>query len=247
MGGGKENIMKIGKWAGVAGHDNYGFWAMVTVKGIDIRFRWIEPGKFLMGSPETEPKRSDDELQHEVTLTKGFWMAETTCTQELWEAVMGDNPSRFKGPRRPVEAISWEEPMRFIGILNDLRDDLNLRLPTEAEWEYACRAGATGPFSFGDNITTDQVNYNGNHPYKGGREGIYRNETVDVWEWCADRYGKYEPGKSIDPSGSPDGALRVLRGGGWYTDGRRCRSAYRSWGWPALRFDDIGFRLARDK
>jgi formylglycine-generating enzyme required for sulfatase activity len=255
---------------GNTGYDNYGFWSIVTVKGIDIRFRWIKSGKFLMGSPEEEPERQDDELQHEVTLTKGFWMAETACTQELWEAVMKDNPSHFKGPQRPVEQVSWVDVMDFIEHLNSLREDLNLRLPTEAEWEYACRAGTTGPFSFGEIITVDQVNYNGYFPCNGGPKGIYREETVDVesllcnqwglhqmhgnvWEWCADWYGRYELGETTDPIGPENGKYRVIRGGSWFDSDEHCRSAFRWYNGPG-RFSGsgfygrtLGFRLARER
>jgi formylglycine-generating enzyme required for sulfatase activity len=249
--------MNIRKWAD-AGYDNYGFWGIVTVKDIDILFRWIKPGKFLMGSPEEELERQDDELQHEVTLTGGFWMAETACTQELWEAVMGDNPSRFKGPQRPVEQVSWEDVMDFIEHLNSLREDLNLRLPTEAEWEYACRAGTTSPFSFGSNITTSQVNYD---PYGKESEGLYRGETLDVkalpcnqwdlhqmhgnvWEWCLDWYGGYKPGSIVDPIGPLDGRYRVMRGGCCHSCGAKvCRSANRAEQYPDFQGGQNGFRL----
>jgi formylglycine-generating enzyme required for sulfatase activity len=153
---------------------------IINIKGIEQRFRWIEPGKFMMGSPESEPERYDDELLHEVVLTKGFWLAETACTQELWEAVMGSNSSRFKGKKRPVENVSWEDCATFLEKINILIPGRNFRLPTEAEWEYACRAGTQTPFSFGDNITPEQVNYDGNYPYNNGPKGEYRGKTVDV-------------------------------------------------------------------
>ena len=161
-----------------------------------------------MGSPESEPERGNDETQHRVILRRGFWLAETTCTQALWQAVLGENPSQFTGDDRPVERVSWDDVQRFLARLNEAVPDLALRLPTEAEWEYACRAGTTAAFWFGDQITPEQVNYHGRYPYAGGKRGVYRKETVavqalpcnswglyqmhgNVWEWCQDRYGPY--------------------------------------------------------
>lgn len=214
-----------------------------------------------MGSPANEHARENDELQHEVTLTRGFWLAETACTQALWQAVMGQNPSSFKGERRPVEQVSWNEVQDFIERINGAVPELEARLPTEAEWEYACRAGTTTPFSFGEDITPDQVNYDGNYPYREGKEGQYRRETVEVaslpanpwglyemhgnvWEWCQDGYGDYPEGSVADPAGPPTGERRVLRGGSWINGGRGARSAYRNHYEPGIRIHFFGFRLA---
>ncbi len=216
----------------------------------------------MMGSPGNEPERYGDELLHEVILTGGFWLADTACTQALWQAVMGKNPSGFKGAQRPVENVSWDGCREFIDKINRLKPGLHLRLPTEAQWEYACRAGTQIPFWFGDNITPDQVNYNGNYPYTGGKKGTYRKETVDVtslpcngwglyqmhgnvWEWCSDWYDEYPTGSVIDPVGPADGTFRVLRGGSWIFFGRNVRSAYRSRDVPSYRVFFTGFRLAR--
>jgi formylglycine-generating enzyme required for sulfatase activity len=234
------------------------------VAGVRQALRWIPPGRFRMGSPSTEPERDDDERLHEVVLTWGFWLAETACTQALWEAVMGENPSHFKGLERPVENVSWEDVQGFIARLNERVSGLEVRLPTEAEWEYACRAGTKTPFWFGDQITPEQANYDGNYPYAGGKKGVYREETVEVkalpangwglyqmhgnvWEWCADWYSEYPEGTVIDPSGPQGGADRVLRGGSWVVNGRRLRSAYRNRDGPGNRYGHIGFRLARGR
>ena len=160
-----------GQWAGHEhlGVDEYGLYVDLAIKGITQRFRWLEPGTFLMGSPETEPERYEDEVQHSVTLTQGFWLADTTVTQALWQAVMGNNPSSFQDDKNnPVENVSWDDAQAFIGKLNELIPGLQAKLPSEAQWEYACRAGTTTPFSFGGNITPELVNYNGDFPYAGG-------------------------------------------------------------------------------
>lgn len=129
-------------WATAAGRDRYGLWADAEVEGVAVRFRWIPPGRFLMGSPESEAGRHENEgLQHEVTLTEGRWLADAPCTQALWEAVMGSNPSYFVSPDRPVEQVSWDDCQSFVQKLNERVPGLEARLPSEAEWEQACRAG----------------------------------------------------------------------------------------------------------
>ncbi|MCP4697099.1 MAG: SUMF1/EgtB/PvdO family nonheme iron enzyme, partial [Gammaproteobacteria bacterium] len=128
-------------WADILDRDEYGLFADFSFEGVIQRMRWIKPGRFMMGSPESEPERRDNERLHEVTLSCGFWLADTACTQALWQAVMGENPSRFKGNEKPVENVSWDDVMAFIRKLNEKVSGLELRLPAEAEWEYACRAG----------------------------------------------------------------------------------------------------------
>ena len=251
-------------WASAIGMDRYGLFADLEIKGIRQRFRWLEPGSFTMGSPEREPERYGNEKLHNVTLSKGFWLADSTVTQEFWQVVMGSNPSRFKGEKKPVESISWNGTQQFIEKLNKLVPELSARLPTEAEWEYGCRAGSKTPFSFGENISPRQVNYNGKHPYNNGKKGKYRKQTVDVktlpcnswglsemhgnvWEWCHDWF-EDDPGRApvTDPRGPEEGGHRVLRGGSWVGYGRDVRSAIRNWGHPGGRDDGgIGFRLAR--
>ena len=249
-------------WASDWGQDPYGLWMGLIVSEVRQAFRWIPPGRFMMGSPSKEAERFDDETEHEVVLTGGFWLADTACTQALWEAVMGKNPSEFKGAERPVEEISWEDAVLFTKRLNAQVTGLDLRLPTEAEWEYACRAGNQTPFWFGTNISTDQVNYHGKYPYAGGKKGQYRGETVEVkalpcngwglyqmhgnvWEWCADWYGDYPTDTVTDPTGSETGEGRVLRGGSWSVSAGDARSAQRFSGTPDDRGDYLGFRLAR--
>ena len=137
-------------WASDWGEDEYGLWMGFTYKGVKQLFRWIEPGSFDMGSPVEELERNDNEDQHTVTLTHGYWLAESTVTQALWQAVMNETPSDFKGDNRPVENISWDDAQRFIDTMNTMKGELKLCLPSEAQWEYACRAGTNTAFSFGE-------------------------------------------------------------------------------------------------
>ncbi len=207
-------------WASVFGEDDIGLWMTLTVQNVQQTFRWIEPDTFQMGSPEDELERWDKETQHEVTLTQGYWLAETACTQALWQAVMGDNPAYFKeNMNNPVEQVSWDDVQDFIAKLNQLIPNLTACLPTEAQWEYACRAGTITPFSFGDNITSEQVNYDANTPYSNGQKSEYREKTVavkslppnawglyemhgNVWEWCSDWFGDYPTEVVTNPSGA---------------------------------------------
>jgi len=249
-------------WAAEIGADRYGLWARLEVGGVPYRLRWIPPGRFLMGSPPEEPERFENETQHEVTLTRGFWLGETAVPQALWRAVMGENPSRFQGDDRPVEQVSWDDCQAFLGRANRLRGDgLVLRLPSEAEWEHACRAGTRTTFSFGDLLDTERANYNGNSPYNDGPKGESRQRTLpvrrfdpnpwglyqmhgNVYEWCADRYGAYPGGRVSDPTGPADGSFRVLRGGAWLLNGRFLRSASRNCYSPDDRSVGLGLRLA---
>ena len=242
----------------------YGRWMNLTIAGVIQRFRRIEPGTFLMGSPEDEAGRDDGEgPQHEVTLTQGFWLADSACTQALWQAVMGNNPSHFQGdPRLPVENVSWHDVQGFLHKFQVLmKPGIEARLPTEAEWEYPCRAGTTTPFSFGPQIRPGQVNYYGKHPYTGGRRGLYREKTLpvkslppnlwglyemhgNVYEWCADGMRKYTKQAQTDPRGSVTGSFRVLRGGSYCADGGDVRSAFRLQFPQSNRLIEAGFRIA---
>lgn len=253
-------------WADDWGTDKYGHWVTFSVEGVTQKMRWIEPGAFLMGSPADESERSESEgPQHLVMIHQGFWLFDTTCTQALWEAVIGENPSWFKGAKRPVENVSWNDCQTFLKQINESLSGLDLTLPSEARWEYACRAGTTTPFSFGVTITPEQVNYNGNNPYVGGNKGLYRQETVPVaslppnpWglyemhgnvrEWCQDHWHSNYRGAPNDGSaweGRDAGANRVLRGGSWFHVASLVRAAVRIARHPDFRRSDIGFRCAR--
>jgi formylglycine-generating enzyme required for sulfatase activity len=227
---------------------------------IGMKFVWIPPGTFAMGSPKKEAKKLPNETQHKVTLTKGFYMAVYSVTQEQWKEIMGNNPSKFKGEMNlPVETVSWDDCQEFIKELRK-KDKKPYRLPAEAEREYACRAGTKTPFYFGNTLSTEQANYNGNYTYGNGKEGVYRKKSTPVgrfsanawglhdlhgnlWEWCQDWYGDYAQEDVVDPQGPDAGKNRVLRGGSWIGDPLDCRSAFRFWGVPGYRSSDVGFRL----
>ena len=261
-------------WPTPFGVDAFGLYVDLSVNNVTQRFRWLEPDTFWMGSPETEPEREWNgeeagkgiETLHQVTLSRGFWLADTTVTQAFWLAVMGDNPSRFKdNAENPVECVRWDDVQVFIDKLNGLFPGLQAMLPSEAQWEYACRAGTDTPFSFGANITPEQVNYDGGYPYPGGEKGLYREQTVpvkslpanpwglyemhgNVWEWCADVWQQsVSPQPVTDPlatAAEDSGPARVVRGGSWNYYGEVVRSAFRNWIMPVYRLNNLGFRLA---
>ncbi|MCQ2394228.1 MAG: SUMF1/EgtB/PvdO family nonheme iron enzyme [Kiritimatiellae bacterium] len=217
--------------------------------GVKMKFVWCPPGSFTMGSPTDEDELGDDETQHPVTLTKGFWMGQYEVTQAQWRSVMGDNPSNFRGDDdRPVERVSWEDCQKFVEKCNAVVKNVRFVLPTEAQWEYACRAGSTGPFAgTGDLAEMGWCSYNGGektHPVGQKKPNAWNLYDMhgNVCEWCADWYGTYE-GDSTDPTGPASGESRVLRGGGWDNGTRDCRSASRNWFRPGCRYYDIGFRL----
>lgn len=252
------------------GFDRFGLYAdllIVTRHGAVIqRFRHIEPGCFVMGSPEGESKRDPHEGPRQlVTLKQGFWLADTACTQGLWKAVIGANPSRFQGnDHLPVEQVSWNDVQEFLKRLGKLLPHCEALLPTEAQWEYACRAGTVTPFSFGLNITPEQVNDDGNHPYAGAEKGTYRGKTVpvkslppnawglyemhgSVWEWCADSIRQYKSEAVADPVGPlqdrVSSVLRVPRGGSWSSSTTDARSAFREAVGLSKRYSYVGFRV----
>jgi formylglycine-generating enzyme required for sulfatase activity len=239
--------------------------------GTTLEMVYIPAGTFWMGSPENEKDRRDNEgPQHKVQVPE-FWMGKYPVTQRQWYAVsllpdvdreLKPHPSNFKGDQLPVECVSWHDAVEFCARLSN-HTGRTYRLPSEAEWEYACRAGTTTAFYFGDTISTDQANYNGNYTYGSGKEGIYRECTTavgsfkpngfglydmhgNVWEWCQDVLHNTYEGSPSD--GSPwmdrgDESRRIIRGGSWFNNPRNCRSACRSDYDPGNRFNPFGFRV----
>ncbi len=220
--------------------------------GVTMTFCWCPSGKFLMGSPKSEEGRSDCEDQVEVTLSRGFWMSRTEVTQVQWQAVMNNNPSYFKGENRPVERVSWHDAQKFISKINAsfaFPDGMQMALPTEAQWEYACRAGGTDPYSGG---SIDKVawyrNNSGSETHRVGAKkpnawGLH-DMHGNVSDWCADWYGEELVG-GIDPQGATSGSYRVVRGGGWSSYASYCRVAYRRIYHPPGSISYIGLRVAR--
>ena len=241
--------------------------------GLALTMVKIPAGSFRMGSPEDEPERFESEgPQHEVTLGS-FFLAQTPITQAQWRAVAGwqklerdlnPDPSQFKGANRPVEQVSWFDALEFCRRLSQ-RTGQRYGLPSEAQWEYACRAGSTTPFHFGATLTPELANYDGNGVYGNGLKGTYRKQTIDVasfpangwglhdlhgnvWEWCEDHWHdsyNFAPGDDqpwLIPAAAAD-ERRLLRGGSWYDHPRDCRSAYRNDIHPDFRYYYIGFRV----
>lgn len=237
-------------WADGFGFDEFGPYAEVYIDDATLRMRWIPPGTFTMGSPEDYQNRFEEhELQHEVTLTEGYWLADAPLTQAMWKTVTGENPSHFRGPELPVENVSWNDVSAFIKRLNVLAPQLVFRLPTEAEWEHACRAkNTTRRYGELDAVAWHSRNSGGEpHPVRekqSNRWGLY-DMLGNVWEWCADWYGEYQPDASMNPTGPQKGSGRVFRGGSWDSPARFVRAAYRSGDHPGTRDDHLGFRLSR--
>ena len=217
--------------------------------GATMAMVWCPPGSFMMGSPAGEEGRGYDEIQHPVTLTKGFWMAKYPVTQEQWRSVMGNNPAEHKGENLPVENVNWNDCMEFCQKAGN-----GMVLPTEAQWEYACRAGSME--AYGGTGQLEEMGWNrensGNETHPVGQKlanawGLY-DMHGNVWEWCADRYGEYQDGPETDPPGVASGVFRVLRGGGYWGVPPGCRSAIRNWDNPGYRYRSYGFRpVSRDE
>jgi formylglycine-generating enzyme required for sulfatase activity len=248
---------------------------------IGMKLVRIPAGKFTMGSPKTEKDRSDNEMEHKVEITKPFYMGIHEVTQKQYKAVIGKNPSYFSSEGKgkdevkgldtddfPVEQVSWEDAQKFCTKLTTLEKKKGLervyRLPTEAEWEYACRGGtrSSTPFHYGNSLSSLQANFDGNYPYGGADKERYlaRTTTVgsykkngfglydmhgNVWEWCQDWYDKdyYQNSPKKDPKGPDKVEFRVLRGGSWILNGWVCRSAYRFYNVPGGRYGSLGFRV----
>jgi formylglycine-generating enzyme required for sulfatase activity len=235
--------------------------------GVKMTFVLIPPGKFHMGSSVFEKDHCQDEFEHEVTLTEPFDLGKTEVTQAQYEALTKENPSTFKGADKPVEQVTWEEARDYgVKLTKGRHDQPVYRLPTEAEWEYACRGGrpSSQPFGVGDGrtLSSREANFNGNYPYGGAAKGPYLESTCrvgsyganalglldmhgNVFEWCADWYGSYPATAVTNPAGPATGLYRVVRGGEWYCAGGGCRAAFRAMYVPSARRDILGFRLAR--
>ena len=247
---------------------------------VGIRMMLIPEGSFKMGSPEDEQERSASEEPVHLVKVPSFFMGKYPVTQAQWKVAaslpqvnqkLKTNPSRFKGDNRPVESVNWYDAVEFCQRLSQ-HTNRTYRLPTEAQWEYACRARTTTPFHFGETITTDLANYDGTDDKDGlwsgsygrGPKGEYRQETTavdhfgianafglcnmhgNVWEWCLDHWHDNYEGASNDGSAwltDDEGARRVLRGGSWYNDPSFCRSASRFDDYPDLDFNEVGFRV----
>ncbi|MEH2270714.1 MAG: SUMF1/EgtB/PvdO family nonheme iron enzyme [Nostoc sp.] len=239
--------------------------------GVVLEMVAIPGGKFIMGSPESEPERyASESPQHSVTI-QPFFMGKFTVTQSQWKAVaalpkvsidLNPDPSNFKGANRPVERVSWDDAIDFCARLSKKTEKI-YRLPSEAEWEYACRAGTTTPFYFGETITMDLANYDGNYTYGSAPKGEYREQTTDVgkfpanpfglfdmhgniWEWCHDEWHENYNGAPKDGSAwsvDNDNQNRLLRGGSWNNNPRNCRSAFRHSLARDFKFVYVGFRV----
>jgi formylglycine-generating enzyme required for sulfatase activity len=228
----------------------------------------IPAGRFTMGSAASEVGRNDDEALHDVEVTHAFFLGRNEVTQQEWKMVMGSAPSHFSscGTKCPVENVNFFEIQQFLAKLNNRSKTRHYRLPTEAEWEYACRARTTGPFSTGENLTTAEANYNGAQPYGAFAAGEFRQKTTpagafplnpwgladmhgNVWEWTSDWYGPYAESRTgnIDPRGPAAGEKRVIRGGSWFFDANSARCGLRYTHAPADRGFSLGFRVAADR
>ncbi len=230
--------------------------------GVNLEMVYIPGGKFEMGSPENEEGRQSDESpQHSVTV-QSFAMSKYPITQAQYQVIMGNNPANFQGNDLPVENVNWDEAVEFCGKLSQ-KTGLTYRLPSEAEWEYACRGKTITPFYFGQTISTDQANYNGNYIYGNGSKGVYREKTTvvgsfppnrfglydmhgNVWEWCADNWHDNYQGAPSDGSIWEEGGndkTKILRGGCWVSSPDSCRSASRLGSSRGSRYISVGFRV----
>ena len=220
--------------------------------GISIEMVRVEAGTFTMGAtPEMKDPWDDEKPAHQVTLTNDYYIGKYEVTQTLWQAVMGNNPSNFKGDNLPVERVSWYDCQEFISKLNSITGK-TFRLPTEAEWEYAARGGkkSRGYQYSGSSNLSDVAWYKDNSGSKthtvGSRQanelGIY-DMSGNVWEWCQDCFGTYSNSSQVNPTGANSRSKRVIRGGCWYYSAGCCRSSYRDYNTPGSRFDNLGFRL----
>jgi formylglycine-generating enzyme required for sulfatase activity len=246
-------------------------WIVTLPSGVAFEMIYIAPGTFKMGSPADEAGREDSEKQHEVTLTKDYYLGKYVVTQELWEAVTGANPSKWKGTNLPVEKVSWADAMDFCKKLTEMErksgrlpENWKYTLPTEAQWEFACRADTTTALNNGKNLDCTDKDCRGEssnlaevawydknsdrktHPVglkKPNNYGLY-DMHGNIWEWCFDWYADYPDNSAIDPLGPDKGTAHVRRGGSWGYYAKGCRSAARASYSPNYRLGSLGFRLA---
>jgi formylglycine-generating enzyme required for sulfatase activity len=239
--------------------------AKEITNSIGMKLVLIPKGTFMMGSPIEKEGASNDEEQHQVTISKDYYLGVTEVTQGQYEKVMGTNPSHFvkrvirksDSSMYPVEQVSWEDAVEFCKKLSDLPEEKKAgrvyRLPTEAEWEYACRSGSKSAYSFGESSKSlgDYAWFDGNsngqtHPAGENKANAWSLYDMhgNVWEWCSDWYGEYPKGAVSDPTGPCEGSDRVFRGGTWLRVAASCRSAARNWRDPSRRSSDYGFRVA---
>ena len=249
----EDQPLNCPRWAAQHGVDEHGYWAEFEVQKEAQRMRFIPPGRFWMGSPLAEEGRYDDETLHPVTLSRAYWLADSACTWQLWQAVTGKLPDGQDRSHRslPVVNISHDDITRtLLPQLNRLLPGFEARLPSEAEWEYAARAGSVTAFPWGDEASTEHMYFAKAKPellpvrdFPANAWGLHQMHG-NVWEWCADGLAPYPPGEVLDPL-AEQAARRMLRGGSWISRLRDVRSAVRNAYFPSERLGDVGFRLAR--
>jgi formylglycine-generating enzyme required for sulfatase activity len=218
-----------------------------------MKFVHIPAGSFLMGSPEGESKRGRDELEHRVTITKDFWIGQFEVTQAEWTKILGRNPSYHKGcgEKCPVESVTWLEIQNFLSALTARSDGSRYRLPSEAEWEYVCRAGTATPFQTGAILDIKQARFDASDgpvavgSYRPNSWGVF-DMHGNVWEWTKDWYGSYDVTRAVDPAGPGVGDKKVIRGGSWYFGADSARCALRYTHSPGDRGFSLGFRVVRE-
>jgi len=240
------------------------------IEDLGLALAWIAPGEFLMGSPASEEGRDEDETQHHVTITQGYWIGKTEVTYNQWDTIVGldsKHPTTFSKDA-PIEFVSWHDASDFCLILTSreqtsgrLPAGYRYALPTESQWEHASRAGTSSPFFHGDRLSSGEANFDGNFPYGGAPKGRFLEKPTTVgqyapdrsgifdtqgnlWEWCRDWYGRYNGNSVVDPRGPDHGKEKVIRGGSWFDNSRYCRAAMRMRTVPSNRRDNIGFRVA---
>jgi formylglycine-generating enzyme required for sulfatase activity len=227
-----------------------------------MTFVLVPAGEFRMGSPTSEPGHRSDERLHTVRISRPFYLGVHEVSQHEWEVVMGPHVSAFPGSNRPVEQINFFDALEFTRRLSRMTGRM-FRLPTEAEWEYACRAGTTTAYAFGPALSTRDANYDGRYPAPGQVRGEFRGATAaassfrpnawglydmhgNVWEWCADDYCAFLPAERADPIGRCESGYKVIRGGSWYFGADSARSAVRYRHRPQDRGFSLGLRIVRE-